>query len=151
MVETTLMPKFLLSKLTFGHEANRVVVLVTTCRLLKTSVESLIENGFELTFDIQDRLPESRVTMPFPAFLVWCSDELHRRLTTFFAFLLVRIRLYGNVRILDTVLALTTRRDKRFRSDHDFFLKLFIELDLFISQALHLILVQLVPFEMLAD
>ena len=49
------------------------------------------------------------------------------------------------------MLALTTRRDKRLRSDHDFFLKLFIKLDLFVLQALHLVLVQLVPFEVLAD
>ena len=98
MVETTLMPKLLLSKLTFGHEANRVVVLLIPARrLLKTSVESLIENSIELTFDVQDRLPESRVTMPFPAFLVWCPDKLHRRLTTFFAFLLVRVGLNGHV------------------------------------------------------
>ena len=49
------------------------------------------------------------------------------------------------------MLALTTGRDKRLRSDHDFFLKLCIELDLFVLQALHLFLVQLVPLEVLAE
>ena len=107
------MPNLLLSKLTFGHEADRVVVLIPTSRLLKTTVESFIENSIELTFDVQDRLPESGITMPFPAFLFWSPDKLHRRLIAFFAFLLVRVGLNGHVRILDTVLALTTGCDKR--------------------------------------
>ena len=94
MVEATLVPKLLLSKLAFGHEANRpVVVSILTTRLLETAIESLIEDSIELTFDVHDRLPESWVAMPFPAFLVWCSDKLHGRLITFFSLLLVRVGL----------------------------------------------------------
>ena len=63
---------------------------------------------------------------------------------------MVRVGLNLNVRIFDTVLA-RSRRDKRLGSNHDLFRKLLFEFDLLGLQALHLVLMQLRPFEVLAD
>ena len=95
MIKTAFMPHLLLSKLSFGHESNRVF-LISASRL-KTLVNSLVKDDLKLFLNVQDRIPECSIAVPLPALLVRLPDELHRWLITFFGFLLCIVRLYRHI------------------------------------------------------
>ena len=69
------MPFLLLSQLSFGHEAN--VVVLAAARRLQSTINSLIDHSLELLLNLQQLLPDLGVTVSLPAFLIWLSHKLH--------------------------------------------------------------------------